>query len=183
MKTFVKLCISIIRKNKGFTAGILIMSVLSVAIAFLGANFGPSSEDTIMRFLSESCTPDAIYVTEPLPENILEAIKEIGGVRHVSPGFLYDTNIETENGSLFSVRVFRTESDPIFINTVHEEAAYDGPDPQAAISSEFAEYNQIRAGDRIRMDTPLGKKDVVVSSVISNPQTIECSKDLSQNNL
>ena len=51
MKLLVRICRSIVRKNKGFTAGIFIMSVLAVSIAFLGANFGASSSGSALPAL------------------------------------------------------------------------------------------------------------------------------------
>ena len=177
MKTFVRLCRSIIRKNKGFTAGIFIMSVLSVSIAFLGANFGASSNDTIMNFLSASGTPDAVYITDVMSDEVRGAMENIQGVRFVSPGFIYDTNIETADGRLYSVRLFRRNPDAPFSHTIHEETDVQGPAPRAAVSSEFAEYNHIHPGDPIRVDTPFGKKDAVVSSIVSNPETMNCVKD------
>lgn len=177
MKTLIKLCCSIVRKNKGFTAGIFIMSALSAAIAFLGANFGVSSSDTVMGFLAESGTPDAVYVTEPLSADTREEIGAIDGVAHVSPGFLYDTNIETGNGDLYSVRLFRMDADSLFVNTVHEKAETDGTAPGVEISSEFAAHNNIHPGDRIRVDSPFGKKELTVTATVSNPETMNCVRD------
>ena len=177
MKTFVRICRSIIRKNKGFTAGIFIMSVLSVSIAFLGGNFGASSSDTIMGFISESGMPDAVYVTDVMSEELCKTLENIEGVRFVSPRFLYDTNIETADGSIYSVRVLRWDPDAPFSHTIHEEIRNESGNPGAAVSSEFAEYNNIHPGDQLRVDTPFGKKMLTVDAVVSNPETMNCVKD------
>ncbi|MDO5446024.1 MAG: hypothetical protein Q4F31_10450 [Eubacteriales bacterium] len=177
MKTFVKLCGSIIRRNKVFTAGIFIMSVLSVAIAFLGANFGASSSDTIMGFLEESGMPEAVYVTDVMPDETCGRIGDIPGVSSVYPGFVYDTNIETADGSSYSVRAFRLDPDTPFTQTVHKELAVGGTDPVTAVSVKFAEHNNIRPGDILSIETPLGKKNVAVGAIVSSPETMSCVKD------
>ena len=69
MKTVFRLCRSIVKRSKGFTAGLFVMSVLSVAIAFLGANFSPSADDTVMNFINESGIPDVVYTTGTIPES------------------------------------------------------------------------------------------------------------------
>ena len=177
MKSFIKICYSIIRKNKGFTIGIFIMSVLSVAIAFLGANFGASSSDTVMGFISGSGTPDAVFMTDVMPDAAAEPIRDIDGVDSVFPGFIYDTNITTEDGSLFSVRVFRRSAASPFVHTVQGQFDGEISGPAALISSEFAEHNGIRAGDRITVDTPVGKASATVRAIVSNPETLSCVRD------
>ncbi len=138
MKTFTKLCYSIVRKNKGFTAGIFIMSLLSVVIAFMGANIGPSSNDTINKFIEDSGTPDAVYVTELIPTDKEQAVKAIDGVSSISPRFIFDTNIKTADGNLYSVRVFRQTADSPFTHTVHESAVTSTSD-----SSDTVAYDSI----------------------------------------
>ena len=210
MKTFIKLCCSIVRKNKGFTAGIFIMSLLSVVIAFMGANIGPSSNDTIEKFIKDSGTPDAVYVTGLLPADTKRAIEDIDGVSSVSPRFIFDTNLKTADGNLYSVRVFRQAEDSPFTHTVHEAAdnaetvgssstdvasdntetignsstdvASDnaetiGSTPKVSISHEFAGQNGIHAGDTITLGTPFGDREVIVESVVSNPETLNCVRD------
>lgn len=195
MKTFIKLCCSIVRKNKGFTAGIFIMSLLSVVIAFMGANIGPSSNDTIEKFIKDSGTPDAVYVTGLLPADTKRAIEDIDGVSSVSPRFIFDTNLKTADGNLYSVRVFRQAEDSPFTHTVHEAAANAetvgssstdvasdnaetiGSTPKVSISHEFAGQNSIHAGDTITLGTPLGDREVIVESVVSNPETLNCVRD------
>lgn len=195
MKTFIKLCCSIVRKNKGFTAGIFIMSLLSVVIAFMGANIGPSSNDTIEKFIKDSGTPDAVYVTGLLPADTKQAIEDIDGVSSVSPRFIFDTNLKTADGNLYSVRVFRQAEDSPFTHTVHEAAdnaetvessstdvASDntetiGSTPKVSISHEFAGQNGIHAGDTITLGTPFGDREVIVESVVSNPETLNCVRD------
>ena len=195
MKTFIKLCCSIVRKNKGFTAGIFIMSLLSVVIAFMGANIGPSSNDTIEKFIKDSGTPDAVYVTGLLPADTKRAIEDIDGVSSVSPRFIFDTNLKTADGNLYSVRVFRQAEDSPFTHTVHEAAdnaetvgssstdvASDntetiGSTPKVSISHEFAGQNGIHVGDTITLCTPFGDREVIVESVVSNPETLNCVRD------
>ena len=195
MKTFIKLCCSIVRKNKGFTAGIFIMSLLSVVIAFMGANIGPSSNDTIEKFIKDSGTPDAVYVTGLLPADTKRATEDIDGVSSVSPRFIFDTNLKTADGNLYSVRVFRQAEDSPFTHTVHEAAdnaetvessstdvASDntetiGSTPKVSISHEFAGQNGIHAGDTITLGTPFGDREVIVESVVSNPETLNCVRD------
>ena len=146
MKTFVRLCRCVILRNKGFTAGIFVMSVLCAAIAFLGANFGLSSSDTVMNFIAESGTPDAVYLTDVLPEDTADRIGAVPGVKTVYPGFVYDTDMQTEDGSVYSVRLIRRDPSSGFIHTVREECSCDGTEPAAAISSEFAECNDVHGG-------------------------------------
>ena len=154
------------------------MSVLAVAIAFLGANFGQSSSDTVMRFIADSAAPDAVYMTDAIPEDMCRSIEEIQGVEGVYPGFVYDTNIETENGDLFSVRAFRRSSDVPFTQTIHEKhECEDAAEIEAAVSVKFAAHNNIHAGDRILISSPFGKKTAVIGSVVSNPETMNCVRD------
>lgn len=177
MKTFIKLCFSVIHKNKGFTAGIFIMSALSAAIAFLGANLGPSGTDTVTRFISESGTPDAVYTCDPLPETVRSGIEAVPGVSGAFPAFIFDTNMETEDGHLYSVRVFHRDPDTPFRHAFYEKAVPRGTEPSVYVSLEFAEYNGLRPGDRIRLNTPLGDKDVEVAAIVSNPETMSCVRD------
>ncbi len=177
MKVFIKICFSVIRKNKGFSIGIFIMSLLSVAIAFLGANFGASSSDTIMNFLYKSKIPDAIYTTDAMPADTAKKIEDIKGVRRASFRLAYDTDIETADGTALSVRMFKMADDSPLVQTIHEQAAQAGDYPEACISSELAEYNKIRAGDCITVSTPYGEKAVFIKAVVSNPETIDCVKD------
>lgn len=177
MKIFVKLCGSIIRKNKGFTVGFFIMSVLSAAIAFLGANFGPSSDATIMGFLEESGMPDAVYVTDMMPEETVSTIQNIPGVRLVSARFVFDTNMETEDGRLFSVRVFSWEESAPFTHSCHEENPEKTSETGVLVSSEFAAHNGVHAGDPLLLKTPFGNKNVVAEKIVSNPETMSCVKD------
>lgn len=177
MTTFVKLCGSIIRKNKGFTAGIFMMSVLSVAIAFLGANFGACSNETIMQFIEESGAPDVIYVSDLIPEDISLTMQNIPGVAAVSPRRVYDTNLETEDGSLYSVRLFSWDENMPFTHTVHGDRSGEGDAPHALVSVEFAGHNKLYAGEQLCIETPFGKKNVTVEALISNPETMNCVKD------
>ena len=177
MNVFFKLCTSIVRRNKGFTAGLFVMSVLSAAIAFLGANFGPSSEKTIMNFITESGMPDALYSTDPLPESTAETLETIEGVRSVSPRLVFDTGIETGDGSLFAVRIFGWDPDAPFRHAVHGGSAETGGSIGAFLSNKFAEHNGIRAGDGITVRTPFGEEKLTVEAVVSNPETMSCVKD------
>ena len=177
MRILVLLCRSIIRRNKGFTAGIFIMSMLAVAIAFLGANFSQSCSDMLMQFFDQSGMPGAVCVTDILPDTLRGEMENIPGVRYVYPGFFFDTNIEIGNGKVYSVRAFYRGSDSPFRHTVHEEIRYEGADPTASISVSFAERNNVRAGESIVVDSPKGKKTVLLKAVVSNPETMYCVKD------
>lgn len=177
MKTFVKLCCSIVRKNKVFTAGIFIMSVFSVAIAFLGANFVTSISDTLMGFIKESGMPDAVYTTDVMFDDSIESVKNTDGVSGVYGRFIYDTNIESGDGNLYSVRIFRTNNDAPFKNSIYEKSFVYGDKPKAAINRKFAEHNNIHPGDVFTIYSPTGNKDIVIESVISNPETLSCEKD------
>lgn len=177
MKTFLKLCLSIIKKNKGFTAGIFIMSVLSAAIAFLGVNFGQSSNETIMGFISDSGMPDAVFTTAMLPEDMEDILEAVEGVSLASPRFIYDTNMTAEDGSLYSVRLIAWDPASPFKHTVHEKTADTSDGPEAFISSEFAEYNDVHPGDEVIFHTAFGKRQATIRAVIANPETMNPVKD------
>lgn len=172
-----KLCCSIIRKNKGFTVGLFIMSILSVAIAFLGANFGASSNKTIMKYISDSKMPEAVYTTEVMQVSSEEELEKIEGVDHVCPRFIYDTHLENNAGKLFSIRIFSWNKNDSFKQTIHEKKEISSDKIGAFISNEFAEHNDIHAGDFVLIDTPDDKKRIVIEGIISNPETMSCVKD------
>lgn len=177
MFILLKLCNSIIRKNKGFTLCILIMSILSTSIGFLGANFGISSQNTIDNFIKESNMPDAVYVTDIIDNNIVNKIKKIDGVENIFKRFIYDTNIETSNNDVYSVRLFREDIDSKFKHQIHSYIDCDVDLPKLSISKEFADHNNILPGDYIFINTDEGKRKAIVKAKITNPETMECAKD------
>ncbi|MBQ0125593.1 MAG: ABC transporter permease, partial [Clostridiales bacterium] len=180
MKTFLKLCFSVIRKNKGFTAGLIIMSVLSVSIAFLGANFGASSDTTVMSYLSESGTPDAIFTTDMMPCSAADEILATDGVALVSPRLVFDTHMELDSGEPYSVRVLGFDKDAPFRQSVYESVKLNKEQNGVMLSRDFAEKNGIHAGDKITLSVSpgfLAKHDFTVEAVISNPETMNCVKD------
>ncbi len=177
MKTFIKLCYSIVRRNLFFTIGIFVMSTMSVIIAFLGANFGASSSETIMSYLSESHTPDVVYSTMPISPDAADEIGQIAGVSTVSKEFVYDTNIKTDDNRTFSVRFFSRDKDSPFLLTTFAEKSCDSDEPEVFVYYKFAEQNNLHPGDYLYIDTPCGTKKVVITSLVSNPETIECIKD------
>lgn len=172
-----KLCCSIINKNKGFTIGLFIMSVLSVAIAFMGANFGASSDETIMKFISDSKMPEAVYTTEIMAASAEDELEKTEGVDSICPRFALDTHMENSDGELYSVRVFSWNESESFRQTIHEKKKISGDEIGALMSDEFAEHNDIHPGDRVFIDTPDGRESITVEGIISNPETMECVKD------
>lgn len=177
MDSLLRLCKAIINKNKGFTFGIFIMSIFTVAIGFLGANFTISSENTINNFLKISNMPEAIYVSEIIDDDVSKLIEDIDGVNLVTKRFVFDSNIETTDGNIYSVRIYRQDSNSPYKHTIHSKSNISSELPKISISKEFAEYNNINVSDLIYINTIQGKSHVIVDAIISNPETMNCQKD------
>lgn len=174
--TRLKLCTSILRKNKGFSVGLFLMAVLSTMIALLGANFMPSSNATVNSFLKKCGTPDVVYATNILPNDAKTEMESVEGVASVYPRFICDARVKTKKG-IFSVRVFRHGDDSPFTHSVLER--YSGQDARlhVALSKLFADHNGLRAGDPIVFYSPLGEREGIVNTVVTNPETLDCRKD------
>ena len=177
MHVIFRLCRMIVRKNKGFTAGIFFMSLLSVAIAFLGANFGASSSDTLYGFFEDARMPDTVYQTEILPPLLDEWILAVDGVDTVSHRLSVDCTMETAEGEVYPVRVIRFDEKSAINQTVHAACDTDESVPTVLLSHRFAEQNGISPADEIEVRTPLGSAAVTVGAIVSNPETMDCVKD------
>ena len=180
MWVFMKLCLSIIRRNRGFTAGLFIMSVLSVVVIFLGSNFGNSSTDTVEKFIADSNTPGAFFRTENLShEDNLQELEAIDGVSLVASRLAFDTNIELQNNELFSVRVIISDPDGPLKNIVLESADQTDPDLVPVLFPQrFAKHNGISAGDTLKILSPFGDIDVFVRAIVTSPEATSSNKDV-----
>lgn len=177
MKVFWKLCCSIIHRNPGFSLGMFIMSSLSAAIVFLGANFGVCASDTLFSFIRECNAPDTVLITQPGTTEVEDEILAIDGVGEVYSGFTSDVQVETDTGNVFSMCLFVIPDNSPFKSVVNAGAKIDDGAVKASVSNFFGEHNHINPGDSLRIDTPLGQREVRVGELVSNFMTLECKRD------
>lgn len=177
MKVLLKLCYSIAHKNPGFSFGLFIMSALSAAIVFLGANFGACAKDTMFTFLEECNAPDAVYVTEFEPCKLKDDICNVEGVKEAYSGFVSDVQVETKNGDVFSLCLFTLPDESPFNSVVNASAKTDENAVKVSISYFFGEHNNINPGDRLLIDTPHGQEEICVGEWVSNFKTLDCRHD------
>ena len=177
MKTFLKLCYSIAHKNPGFSFGLFIMSALSAAIVFLGANFGVCASDTLFTFLRNCNAPDAVYTTELVSCDVKDSMRAVEGVKEVYSGFVSNVQVETKNGDIFSMCLFTIPDESPFNSVVNASAKIDDSACKVSVSNFFGEHNNINPGDRLLIDTPMGQKEVYVGELVSNFKTLECKRD------
>lgn len=177
MKTYLKLCCSIVRKNLSFTLGLFVMSVLATAIAFLGANLGDSCERSVTEYLTNSRMPDALVTTELLPVEAADEIANLSGASAVYPRMAYDTHIRLANGRLYSARLFQWDENCPLGQTEYEKSEAKFGALQTRIARKFAVSAGIAAGDTVYIETPDGFCESSVHSLVSNPETLSCVYD------
>lgn len=174
---FLKICYSIIKKNKGFSLCLFLMSVLCVIVSFLAANFSKSAAKTFDDYFVNSGTPDALISTEVEEIDSLSYILEIDGVKKIDTRLIIDGNIETKEEKQFASRLITYSKDGEYKLTIHQNKEIESDLPKISIYYSFAEFNNINPGDEITICSPLGSIECIVESTISTPETISCVKD------
>lgn len=153
------------------------MSVLAVAIAFLGANLGDSGERSVADFMNNSHMPGALITTELLPLQTAREMESSPEIAAVYPRLVYDTHIRLAGGELYSVRLFSWDEGCPMRQTEHASAPVPDGVPAALIAREFAVKAGIGAGDILSVVSPAGFTPVGISAQVSNPETLACVYD------
>lgn len=172
-----KICRSIIKKNKGFSICLCLMSLLCIASSVLAANFASSTKNTIDNFFDYTGVPDALVSTELIEESALEEVKNIDGIKDISTRFVFDLNVETKSGKRLSSRLLSYDENGPYQLEFQNKTEIENENPNVYVSYEFAEYNNLSLGDEISLVTPLGNVPINISATISSVETFKCIKD------
>ena len=177
MKIIMKMSRMIARSNPGFTFGLVLMTMLSVALAFIGANFPKSASLSTDAYIEESNAPDVLFITEFVDENVINQIKEIDGVGEVYPGVMGAATAKIKDDKTFLMNLYAREKGKgvnLFSNQ-HVDAKKD--EIPVSITRQFAETNDVKPGDKLKLVTILGEVEVVVTDTVSSAETLDCKYD------
>jgi putative ABC transport system permease protein len=157
-------------------------SALSVAASVTAGSWGRSLEDSILRWVDETFAADLTVTNgSPLPDQqnmpfrseALQAIASVPGVRQISP-------IRIITHPIAGVRILLASqsSGALFGGMKAKGLAYrlasgvppDGDDyeraPYAMLSENAAKRLGVKAGDRLRLETPTGAHEAEVRSIV-----------------
>lgn len=177
MRKIWTLCKSIIRKNRTFTLGILIMYTLSVALSVFAFSFIDSATATINDFCDNYGLPDAIYITNPVDRSIKTKIESIGNVSNVSERLLYDVSVIDETGETWYLRAIRYSKNENMKNKVLESADVVDKHKGVYISWAVSKHSDFNAGKKIIINTLNGQEELVIEKIVANPEIICCQRD------
>lgn len=177
MTSLLKICRSVIKKNKGFSVCLCLMSLLCFICSVLAANFASSTKRTIDNFFQYTGVPDVLVSTEFITTDELDDIRNIDGIKDISTRVVLDVNIETASEKRLSTRLLSYDETGPYKLEFQSKQELSEEDVNAYISYEFADYNNISLGDEISMVTPIGEFPVRVAARISSIETFKCIKD------
>lgn len=177
MRIILKYCKSIIKSNKGFSAGLLL---LFLALTFSICSLQPvtsSVHASVDQFKSDYNAPDAWFVTKPILDTEQLHLEDIENIESSESGIVYDVKCITERDEVFSLRAFSIAENG-FRKFYFAETA-EAPDgmPSVWMTRYFAKNNDIKAGDLLKIKSGKAYKDFFIEAIVSLPEAVECVRD------
>jgi len=165
------LVFSIIRKYYKLFLSIVLVSSLGCTI-MTGLSSGHKSlVDTLNSYVEEGHYPDAIITTEVVNSKVKDRIRKLHEVEKIESRLTGDTFVMSPTGRLLSCSVFSFRDDDL-----QKFYYWDSIRPDSLeyvfIDYEFAEGNNIKAGDSVKVRINDEYRRYQVAGIISAPQTL-----------
>lgn len=177
MRIILKYCKSIIKSNKGFSVGLLLLFMaLTFSICSL-QTVTPSIRASIDKFNSDYNAPDAWFVTKPLMNTEQLHLEDIKNIESTESGFVCDVKCITDQDNVLSVRAFSIQENGFRKFYKSETAKTPDGMPRVWITRYFAKNNNIKAGDILKIKTGKEYKDYFIEAIVSLPEAIVCVRD------
>lgn len=166
---------SIIRSNRGFSVGLLIMFTIMIVMVFFSLIFSSSLISSLNDFTHDYHLADAWITTSDI-DCPVEKLEDIDKVSHVDASFVADADIRFRDNDVCSTRIFSVLKDGR-----QKFYSFDGYDNQdfdtIGLSQRFASIHDISVGDNISIDAPDGWVNLEVGSIVSTPECMVCARD------
>lgn len=177
LKTSLSLSLSVAKRNKGFTLGLIILFLIITTIIVMERYTIPSVRETIDDYTEDYHVPDLWAITETLPistGDLLPHYSEIAGHEY---GMVMDVRCRVREKQVFVLNLVSMEDDGFRKYYFADETNPQHDVPEVMISSYFAQANDISTGDTVELMTPQGYQDFFVSALVSCPENMFCSRD------
>ena len=169
---------AVLKRNRMQAAALIVTYTLTFALLVMLRFFYPSIENTFDSYLAEYGMPEATLLTSVLPRSSVQAALEEEGIRASVLRFMADTPVTFPDGKTVTCRCTSVPENDTerYWDTVRKgQAVPDGN--SVMLSSYFAGYHGVRAGDSLTVLTNSGKKKLTVTGIFSSPETISPNRD------
>ena len=176
-KTTFSLSLSVAKRNKGFTLGLIGLFTILTTIILMARFTVPSVRKTIDDYMAEYRVPDIWALTEPLPARageLLPAAPEIIGHEY---GLVTDVRCRVDGKQVFALSLVSIEGEGFLKYSLIDEQHTDRGIPEVMISSYYATANDIQPGEIVELKTGKGYQDFFVSALVYCPVNMFCIRD------
>lgn len=177
MRIIVKYCKSIIKSNKGFSVGLLLLFMaLTFSVCSL-QTVTPSMRASVDKFNNNYHAPDAWFVTKPVADIKNLDLEDIDNIESTEPGLVCDVKCVTDRDDVFSLRAFSIQEEGFREYYKSETAEVPDGMPRVWMTRYFAKNNNIKAGDILKIKSGKEYKEFFVEAIVSLPEAIVCVRD------
>ena len=173
MKSFLKIVFSVFKENKGFSFSLFFLFLFGTTLVVVTSIMPGTVRESFDRYMDDYNMPNASIVSGPQKYN--SDLKNIEHVSDVEANFIVDTSLEF-NETKRNTRVFSRENGFKKYNIL-ESADVPESENRLWLSSYFANYNNIHAGDKIKLKINNEYQDFTVESLVSTPEGMRCCFD------
>ena len=177
MKSYRKVCKSLMKKNKSLSIGLLIMSILTMIVGILGINICTSATKSITSYINDSNLPDRVYTTKMTSLSKKEELLSIDGVEAVNTRFVSSGTFELEKDGAFSGYMISYNSNDLNKITFLEEASVPDDAIKSYLPTGFAKRHNVKAGEKLDLYVKGVKLETKIKAIISSPETLFGDKD------
>ncbi len=154
----------------------LLISIMLVSAMGCGIMTGLSSayislETSLDDYVEEYNYPDAVITTDVTNRKKIDKLMELQSVSQINARLCGDTYIKSKEGRYLSVRVFSYNPDDMQKFHIWSQRDSNGRD-DIFLEYNFAEDNNIKAGNTVSIKVDDEYRDYFVSGIVSMPETL-----------
>lgn len=179
MKTSFSLSLSVAKRNKGFTLGLIVLFTILTVIIIMARFTVPSVRKTTNDYIEEYRVPDIWALTEPLPASAGELLPEREEIIGHEYGIVTDVLCRVKEKQVFTLSLISIEDEGFLKYSLGDEEHTDSGMPEIMISTYYAKANGILPGDTVELETADGYREFFVSALVYCPVNMFCLRDSS----
>ncbi len=161
----------VIKKYLKLLISIMLVSAMGCGIMTGLSGAYVSLETSLNDYVKNYRHPHAVITTDVTSRKNIDKLKELSSVSEINARLCGDTYIKSKQGRYLSVRVFSYAPDDIQQFHFWSQADSNGKD-DVLIECNFAQDNNIHAGDTLNFKVDKEYREYFVSGIVSMPETL-----------
>lgn len=172
---YFRLVRAVFKNCKAFSFSLMLLFFLQTALITVVETVPGSMRQTIQTYSDEYHMPQATIYTSLQSDSLSDEIRNIHGISDVEASMCLDVRLQLPDGQLVVPRLMSVEADFQLFHTADGTATE--VENGLVVSDYFASMKDLQAGDALRLRTPDGEKEILISQIASTPECMIIYRD------